>query len=50
MLSKGETRRFTAQLLVNGGDEIDVCIELAPIREGFEITGAIMLLTVKHND
>ena len=42
----GERRRFQSSMLTNRGDELPVYVGLAPVREGFKIVGAMMLLTV----
>ena len=49
VLGRGETRCFRSKLMVNGGGEIPVCVALAPIREGFGIPGAMVLITVEED-
>ena len=42
----GETRRFPARLIKEGGDEVGLCIAIAPIRENYGVIGAMIMLTV----
>ena len=47
VFGRGETRRFRSRLHVNGGNERDVSIAIAPIQEPIGITGALMLMTMR---
>ncbi len=46
VLGRGETRCFDSALLVNGGGERGARIALAPLREGFAIGGAMLVMTI----
>ncbi|MBV9841461.1 MAG: PAS domain-containing protein [Sphingomonadaceae bacterium] len=48
VLARGEARTVHTTMLVNGGNELRICMALAPIREGFGITGAVLLLTAEE--
>ena len=48
VLTGAGPRAFDSDLLVNGGGELPVHVALAETREGFAVTGAMLLLTVRH--